>query len=366
MRLAGQEVSTKNCERVNLADTFAEKWGARVDETVRAVLERDQQMMEQQKRDQGARLKMAPMLTQKYATPWWYQTYLLTIRNIKTAWRDPRLIVSQMISTLLLSGILATFFLNINNPGAAIQNRAGLLVWMIMNEAFTTEYVMVHCLFIITQSLTTHSHKKSDLAQHIVQQPNKPNQTNQTVIEDRPTMNRERTAGLYRTSSYFLSKIIFDLPFEVLWPTILSSIVYFAVGFRGGFGTFVLFVLTLWFVAFDAASLFFAVATLSPNLGVAMALAPLVLILLILGSGFWVLPSQIPGGWIWLYYISFFRFAFQALMVNEFAGVNAEALALYEISGLTIMENFMCMWAIIIVLRVISYIFLLFLYRDKR
>ena len=159
MRLAGQEVSTKNCERVNLADTFADKWGARVDETVRAVLERDQQMMEQQKRDQGARLKMAPMLTQKYATPWWYQTYLLTIRNIKTAWRDPRLIVSQMISTLLLSGILATFFLNINNPGAAIQNRAGLLVWMIMNEAFTTEYVMVHCLFIITQSLTTHTKK---------------------------------------------------------------------------------------------------------------------------------------------------------------------------------------------------------------
>ena len=180
-------------------------------------------------------------------------------------------------------------------------------------------------------------------------------------------MNRERTAGLYRTSSYFLSKILFDLPFEILWPTVLSSIVYFSVGFRSGFGHFILFTLTLWFVALDSASLFFAIATLSPNLGVAMALAPMLLILLILGSGFWVLPSQMPGGWVWLRYISFFRFAFQALMVNEFSGTPEEAaLQAFEISGLTIMENFLVLWAIMIILRVLSYIFLLFLYRDKR
>lgn len=358
MRLAGKEVDTKNCKQVNLADVFQERCGAKVEEMVlQACQEKQGEERQQEDHKKSLKERLPPAFTQKYATPWWYQTYLLTIRNTQTAWRDPRLLISQSISTLLLSGIFATFFLNINNPGAALQNRAGLLMWMVMNMAFTTEYVMVHCLYFflfLTPLSFCVFHMCFDSPISI------------TVIEDRPTMNRERTAGLYRTSSYFLSKIIFDLPFEILWPTILSSIVYFSVGFRSGFGPFVIFTLTLWFVAFDSASLFFAIATLSPNLGVAMALAPLLLILLILGSGFWVLPSQIPGGWIWLYYISFFRFAFQALMVNEFSGTDAAALAAYEISGLSIMENFMCLWAIVIVLRVVSYLFLLVLYRDKR
>lgn len=153
MRLAGKEVDTKNCKQVNLADVFQERCGARVEEMVlRACEEKQdgdgQQQQEEQQHKKTLKERVPPAFTQKYATPWWYQTYLLTIRNTQTAWRDPRLLISQSISTLLLSGIFATFFLNINNPGAALQNRAGLLVWMVMNMAFTTEYVMVHCLLL--------------------------------------------------------------------------------------------------------------------------------------------------------------------------------------------------------------------------
>lgn len=155
MRLAGKEVDTKNCKQVNLADVFQERCGARVEEMVLRACEEKQGNEGQQEEQHKKTLKerMPPAFTQKYATPWWYQTYLLTIRNTQTAWRDPRLLISQAISTLLLSGIFATFFLNINNPGAALQNRAGLLVWMVMNMAFTTEYVMVHCLCLLSVSL---------------------------------------------------------------------------------------------------------------------------------------------------------------------------------------------------------------------
>ena len=140
MRLAGQQVDSDHCEQVNLAETFRQHCGEKVDKMVNDVID------EKQQRRKDKKTVMPPAMTQTYATPWWYQTYLLTIRNIQCSWRDPRLLISQTISTLLLSGIFATVFLNINKPGAAIQNRAGLLIWMVMNETFTTEYVMAHCL----------------------------------------------------------------------------------------------------------------------------------------------------------------------------------------------------------------------------
>ena len=139
MRLAGQQVDSTHCEQVNLAETFKERYGDQINTMVSQVSKEKQEQKEK-------KTVLPPSMTQKYATPWWYQTYLLTIRNIQNAWRDPRLLISQTISTLLLSGIFATVFLNINNPGSAIQNRAGLLIWMVMNETFTTEYVMAHCL----------------------------------------------------------------------------------------------------------------------------------------------------------------------------------------------------------------------------
>ena len=140
-----------------------------------------------------------------------------------------------------------------------------------------------------------------------------------------------------------------------------------------------IFMVTLWLVVIASSSMYFAIATASPNLGVGMAIAPLVNVLFVLGSGFWITPDKLPGAWKWLYYISFYRFSWAAVMHNEFtglkftcaSGVNCimtgeEALKHYQVSELTTMENYMVLFSIAVICRALAFILLLFMYRDKR
>lgn len=144
-------------------------------------------------------------------------------------------------------------------------------------------------------------------------------------------------------------------------------------------GHFMIFLITLWLVVIASASMYFAIATASPNLGVGMAIAPLINVLFVLGSGFWITPDKLPGAWKWLYYISFYRFAWATTMRNEFTGLTftcasetnciqtgVEALKQYQVSELTTMENYMVLFSIAIICRIFAFFLLLFMFRDKR
>ena len=105
-----------------------------------------------------------------YATPWWYQFLLLAKRDFVMTIRNPRVTISQLVITLILSLLVvnktkgtithllkqflevnfvcfskSTIFLNINNDQEGIQLRAGVLCWIIMSQGFTSEYVMDTC-----------------------------------------------------------------------------------------------------------------------------------------------------------------------------------------------------------------------------
>ena len=50
---------------------------------------------------------------------------------------------------------------------------------------------------------------------------------------------------MYNVSPYFWAKIISELPFSILTPTIFGLIVYFAIGYTGGGDHFIIFLLIL-------------------------------------------------------------------------------------------------------------------------
>ena len=62
------------------------------------------------------------------------------------------------------------------------------------------------------------------------------------------------------------------------------------------------------------------ISAMLPSVEAAPQLAPLVVVLLLTFSGYFLNEDSIPD-WIgWIKYISFIRYAFQGLMINEFAG----------------------------------------------
>ncbi|KAJ1539165.1 ATP-binding cassette sub- G member 1, partial [Cladochytrium tenue] len=107
--------------------------------------------------------------------------------------------------------------------------------------------------------------------------------------EEKVVFTREYGAGYYGLAPYFLAKLSVDLPANVLFPWVFSTIVS-CCGFTLGV----------------------AIASSTDSLETSLALAPLILLPLMLFSGLFVNNGSIPV---------YFDYAFEALMKNEYTGL---------------------------------------------
>eukprot|EP00050_Salpingoeca_kvevrii_P011111 m.12819 g.12819 ORF g.12819 m.12819 type:complete len:185 (+) comp3261_c0_seq2:1468-2022(+) len=99
-----------------------------------------------------------------------------------------------------------------------------------------------------------------------------------------------------------------------------ALIVYWLVDLNSDFGRFLRFTLALIGVNLTATSFGMCISAMTPNIEVAGLIAPITLILMMLFGGFYINVESIPDWLIWLESISFIKYAYQALLVNEFDG----------------------------------------------
>jgi len=55
--------------------------------------------------------------------------------------------------------------------------------------------------------------------------------------------------------------------------------------------------------------------------------------IMFLFSGFFIKTADIPDYWIWLHYLSLFKYAFDSLLINDLYGATVES------NGITILDN---------------------------
>jgi len=130
---------------------------------------------------------------------------------------------------------------------------------------------------------------------------------------------RERGSKTYRVSSYYLAKSLAEIPHQLVFPTLFLLIAYWIIGFYDTPGCFFTFLLILILMALTAQALGLVISAGVPSTDVAMAIAPLLTTVLMLFGGFYINVSNIPVYFIWIYYISIFKYAFEALIINEFS-----------------------------------------------
>ncbi|KAF9973628.1 hypothetical protein BGZ73_003124 [Actinomortierella ambigua] len=136
----------------------------------------------------------------------------------------------------------------------------------------------------------------------------------QFIIE-RSLFLRERAAGMYRTTSYFLAKTIVETLSYTILTVVFVVIVYFLIGLNGSLIYY--FVSVAVFVNV-ALSLIAAIGAGAENSEVGMNLLSLFNTMAMLFSGFVVAREQVPRGWIWMYWASYYQWAFSGLLKNEF------------------------------------------------
>jgi len=146
-----------------------------------------------------------------------------------------------------------------------------------------------------------------------------------------PTKFAERTvfakqssgAGFYSVMPFVLSASLVDA-FTVFVKTMCYALaIYFLAGLNlGKFGErFAYYIVVLFFLSLFISTYARLLSTMG-NKDLASALGGVALIVMVMFSGFLVPYDSIPNFLIWLYWISPVQWAYHALLINEFTGLN--------------------------------------------
>ena len=140
------------------------------------------------------------------------------------------------------------------------------------------------------------------------------------LLMERAVFWEQRAKRYYSTFPYFFAGIIVELPAALAESIVYGSIVYWMCGLNPAPDRYFFFLLVTLFLTLTMNSFCRFVASTSRTFAVANAAAPSVIALMILFAGFIIQEQSIPPWFIWLYYLSPFRYAYEALTINELAG----------------------------------------------
>lgn len=130
---------------------------------------------------------------------------------------------------------------------------------------------------------------------------------------------KETDNNLYRCSTYLISKSILEVPIQVFFSIITFLIVYFASGLNTV--SFIKYINFIYIYALSGlTSSFFSIilSILIDSLEVAPAVMPFFMLTQALSGGYYIKLKSLPDYFKPFYYISIYRFTFQALTYNEF------------------------------------------------
>jgi hypothetical protein len=138
------------------------------------------------------------------------------------------------------------------------------------------------------------------------------------MMEQRRVAFKHSKYRLYPGGSYVFSVGLMHLPLAALETLIFAPFLYFMGGFTLDAGRFFIFFAILCCHNLAVSGWFRSLAWFAPNAEVAQILAVQSTSLFYLFGGFLLTQPQIPGWFIWLFWISPFAWTIRACALNEF------------------------------------------------
>ncbi|WVZ81493.1 hypothetical protein U9M48_028864 [Paspalum notatum var. saurae] len=139
-------------------------------------------------------------------------------------------------------------------------------------------------------------------------------------LQEREILAKETSSGAYRVSSYAVANAVVFLPFQLALAVVFAAPVYWLTGLRRTAPAFGYFLLVIWLILYTANSVVVCFAAAAPDFVVGNAAIQGVMGSFFLFSGYFITRSAMPGCWVFMHYLSLFKWPFEALLVNEFAG----------------------------------------------
>ncbi|EXJ79220.1 ATPase [Capronia epimyces CBS 606.96] len=136
----------------------------------------------------------------------------------------------------------------------------------------------------------------------------------------RPIVEKHASYAFYHPFAEALAGVVADLTIKIAASVIFNTIIYFLGGLRYEAGPYFIFFIVNFAALLSMSSIFRTVAATTKTISQALAAAGVILIAVVVYTGF-VIPRPNMHPWFkWLTWIDPLAFAFEALMVNEFHG----------------------------------------------
>ncbi|KAL2331465.1 hypothetical protein Fmac_019046 [Flemingia macrophylla] len=214
----------------------------------------------------------------KWPTSWWQQFSVLLRRDIKERRHESfsGLRVGQILVVALISGLLWY-----KSDISHLQDQIGLLFFM---SGFWGFFPLFQAIFTFPQEILM--------------------------------LEKERSSGTYRLSSYFMSRMVADLPMELVLPTIFISITYWMAGLRANILSFLYTLFSLLLNVLVSQGLGLALGASVMDQKAATTLASVIMLCFLLAGGFYV--QHVPKFIAWVKYISISFYTYQLFIGSQY------------------------------------------------
>lgn len=225
-------------------------------------------------------------LASPYTLSYWSQIKLCLWRGFRRLAADPSLTVTQLIANAINALIVSSLFYNLSYTSTALRSRASLLFFAVLLNGFASALEIL------------------------------------VLYAQRPIVEKHTRYAFYHPSAEAFASMLTDIPSKVGNAIAFNLVLYFMTNLRREPGAFFFFFLISFVTTMVMSMLFRTIASVSRSLVQALVPTAILMIALIVYTGF-VIPVKDMLGWSrWINYINPVAYGFESLMINEFSSQN--------------------------------------------
>lgn len=140
------------------------------------------------------------------------------------------------------------------------------------------------------------------------------------LFSKRPIIEKHVSYAFYHAFTEALAEMVAEFPIKLTTAVVFNVILYFLSGLRTEAGPFFLYFLITFLATYVMSSLFRAMGALTKTVSQAMALAGVLMLALVIYTGYTVAVPDMKPWFSWLRWINPIFYAFEILIANEFSG----------------------------------------------
>ncbi|KAF7840124.1 ABC transporter G family member 5 [Senna tora] len=211
------------------------------------------------------------------------ETMILSHRFAKNIFRTKELFACRTIQMLISGLVLGSIFCNLKDDLVGAEERVGLFAFILT--------------FLLSSTI----------------------EALPIFLQEREILMKETSSGSYRVSSYSIANALVYLPFLLILAILFTLPLYWIVGLNSNFTSFLHFLLLIWLILYTANSVVVCFSALVPNFIVGNSVISGVMGSFFLFSGYFISKHEIPNYWIFMHYMSLFKYPFEGFLINEFS-----------------------------------------------